>query len=405
MQFNSSSNNNMIYDTNSESNVTSSGNNYIKNIIKDEIISVTQLNKLAKALLENNMPICWISGELSSVKTYSHVYFDLKDDNAKISCVLFATYLKTIDFKLENGVKVEVRGKISIYGQNGSYQINVERIRKVGIGELWEAYNRLLNKLKLEGLFAHEYKKPLPIFPSSVGVVTSKESAVIRDVITTLKRRMPNIPIIIYHTAVQGVSASMQIAKAIKIANERREVDVLIVCRGGGSIEDLWSFNEEVVAREVYASNIPLVSAVGHETDTTIIDFVADVRAPTPTAAAELVTQSQTWWKNFLNENEQKLLYNTSIVINNKKQLLDSYLRQLNNNNPINKLQTQKQIVDNYHNLLKRQMINVLNINHNKLNILLTQLNINNINFNQYQMQLNYQCHKLSNNINRIIII
>ncbi len=266
----------------------------------EESISVSQLNKLAKTLLENNMPIIWIKGEISGIRTYSHVYFDLKDEGAKVSCVVFAGLLKLIDFKLENGQQIEVRGKVTIYPQNGSYQINVERIRKVGMGELWEAYNRLLNKLKLEGLFDQQYKQKIPIFPKSIGVITSSVGAVIRDVVTTLKRRMPNIPIIVYHTAVQGTDAGMQIARAIKNANKRNEVEVLIVCRGGGSMEDLWCFNEEVVAREVFISKIPIISAVGHETDTTIIDFVADLRAPTPTAAAELVAKSKVEWDSLL---------------------------------------------------------------------------------------------------------
>ena len=250
--------------------------------IKDDTITVTQLNKLAKTLLENNMPVCWISGEISGVKTYSHIYFDLKDDAAKISCVMFASVLPLLDFKLENGLKVEIRGKVTIYPQNGSYQINVERIRRIGLGELWEAYNRLLVKLRTEGLFDSKNKKPIPVFPKSIGVVTSKEGAVIRDVITTLRRRMPNIPIVVYHTAVQGQDAAMQITKAIRTANIRAEVDVLIVCRGGGSMEDLWCFNEEVVVREVFASHIPIISAIGHETDTTIIDFVSDLAVSYP---------------------------------------------------------------------------------------------------------------------------
>ncbi|HLX53278.1 MAG TPA: exodeoxyribonuclease VII large subunit, partial [Aquella sp.] len=283
----------------------------------EESISVSQLNKLAKTLLENNMPIIWIKGEISGIRTYSHIYFDLKDEGAKVSCVVFAGLLKLIDFKLENGQQIEVRGKVTIYPQNGSYQINVERIRKVGMGELWEAYHRLLNKLRTEGLFEHVHKQKIPVFPESVGVVTSSVGAVIRDVVTTLKRRMPNIPIIVYHTAVQGSDAGMQIAKAIKVANKRQEVDVLIVCRGGGSMEDLWCFNEEIVAREVFVSKIPIISAVGHETDTTIIDFVADLRAPTPTAAAELVAKSRAEWENLLVNLHNKLYNNFTYIVDN----------------------------------------------------------------------------------------
>ena len=269
-------------------------------IIKDktdsDVISVAQLNKMAKSALENTLPIVWVKGEISGLKRYSHLYFDLKDESAKISCVMFAKLAGMVDFEFENGTKVEVRGQVTIYPQNGSYQINVERMRKVGLGELWEAYNKLIIKLREEGLFEAKYKKNLPVMPKAIGVITSKEGAVIRDVITTLKRRTPHIPIVIYHSAVQGSDSAMQIAKAIRIANQRKDVEVLIVCRGGGSMEDLWSFNEEIVAREVFNSELPIISAIGHETDTTIIDFVADLRAPTPTAAAELVAQSHHEW-------------------------------------------------------------------------------------------------------------
>lgn len=311
----------------------------------DEVISVSQLNKLAKNVLENHLPIVWIKGEISGLKTYAHLYFDLKDDGAKVSCVMFAKLAALLDFNLENGAKVEVRGRVTIYPQNGSYQINVERIRKVGLGELWEAYNRLINKLRLEGLFESKFKKPLPIFPRAIGVITSKEGAVIRDVLTTLKRRMPNIPIVIYHSAVQGSDAAMQITRAIRTANQRKDVEVLIVCRGGGSMEDLWCFNEEIVAREVFSSELPIISAVGHETDTTIIDFVADLRAPTPTAAAELVTKSSKEWLDLIERFEFDLSRKFDDVINAKQQDLDLLTAQLKVLNPLNQLIQKQQYI------------------------------------------------------------
>ena len=313
---------------------------------ENDTISVTQLNKLAKTLLENNMPVFWIKGEVSGLRTYSHAYFDLKDDGGKVTCVLFAKTLAMQDFQIENGQQVEVRGKVSVYSPSGSYQINVERVRKVGMGELWEAYQRLLNKLKHDGLFDPIHKKPLPIFPKSIGVITSREGSVIRDVITTLKRRMPNIQIIVYHTLVQGRDASMQIAKAIKVANRRNETDVLIVCRGGGSQEDLWCFNEEVVAREVFLSHIPLISAIGHETDNTIIDFVSDLRAPTPTSAAELVSKSMGNWLNSINKLKITLDNELNSIVNNKKQQLDLYYAKLKLLNPINQLREKYTVVD-----------------------------------------------------------
>jgi len=361
----------------------------VKNAIKDETITVSQLNKLAKTLLENNMPITWIQGEISGIRTYSHIYFDLKDESSKISCVLFASTLKLLNFKLENGQKIEVRGKVTIYPQNGSYQINVERVRQLGIGELWEAYTRLLNKLRLEGLFDHAHKKIIPVFPQKIGVITSKEGSVIRDVVTTLKRRMPNIPIIIYHTAVQGVDAAMQITKAIKVANSRLEVDVLIICRGGGSMEDLWCFNEEVVAREVFASEIPIISAVGHETDTTIIDYVSDLRAPTPTGAAELVANSRDSWIIQLNKLHTQLDNSLVSMVNNYKQSLDLYKAKLQVLNPANILIQKIQLLKLYQMRLAKSMLRLFDGYSNKLNMLNMRLNIRKINLTQFNNKLN----------------
>ena len=282
----------------------------------------------------------------------------LKDETGKISCVLFASHLKALTFTINNGDKIEIRGKVTIYQQNGSYQINVERVRQLGIGELWESYLKLLNKLKEKGLFDTQYKKPIPLFPRAIGVVTSREGSVIKDVITTLKRRMPNIPIIIYHTAVQGSDAVMQIVKAIKTANERLEVDVLIICRGGGSMEDLWSFNEEVVALEVFKSKIPIISAIGHETDTTIIDYVADLRAPTPTGAAELVATSRDTWLTQLNSLKSRLHNNINYIINQYKQTIDIYQSKFQFLNPHNQLLNHKKLIE----ILKIRLHNVMNL-------------------------------------------
>lgn len=334
----------------------SSINKPVNEAFKDETISVSQLNKLAKTLLENNIPMFWIKGEISGLRNYSHMYFDLKDDKAKIACVLFANYLPLIDFTLANGQQIEVRGKVTIYPANGAYQINVERVRKIGMGELWEAYNRLLNKLKLEGLFAVAHKKILPLLPHAIGVVTSKDGSVIRDVVTTLHRRMPGIPIIIYHTPVQGADAAMQIARMVRLANKRNEVDVLIVCRGGGSMEDLWCFNQEVVAREVFASQIPIISAIGHETDITIIDFVSDVRAPTPTAAAELVVKSRTEWLGQIAHYFAQLNKNIYYRLNSSKQALDIYSTKLQALSPRRQLELKQQWLYNVPLMLKHRL-------------------------------------------------
>lgn len=358
------------------------------------IISVSQLNSLAKNLLENNVPIFWIKGEISGIRNYSHVYFDLKDLTSKISCVIFARIAGNLDFKLENGQQIEVRGKVTIYPQNGSYQINVERIRKVGMGELWEAYNKLLNKLRVEGLFNQEYKKQLPLFPSRVGIITSKEGAVIRDVITTLNRRMPNIQIIIYHSAVQGTDASMQIVQALRQANRRHEVEVLIICRGGGSMQDLWCFNEEVVAREIFASNIPIISAVGHETDTTIIDYVADLRAPTPTAAAELVAISRDEWLSKINKIHHQLKNKFDNIVNNKKQQIDSYYNTLRYLNPQNQIKEKLQFLKIIQFKLNEKINNLVKRNLVKVSYCENKLSLNRINFTKYKDSLiNLEVH------------
>lgn len=232
----------------------------------------------------------YVKGEISNFKQHSsgHMYFTLKDDQSKILAVMFSTYNKKVLFKPENGMKVLLRGEISVYEPSGQYQIYVKEMQPDGIGELFLAYEQLKKKLEKEGIFHPDRKKEIPSFPSVIGVITSPTGAAIRDILTTIKRRYPLANVIIYPALVQGRQAAPSIVKAIEIANERKEADVLIVGRGGGSIEELWAFNEEIVARAIYASDIPIISAVGHETDTTIADFAADKRAATPTAAAEL---------------------------------------------------------------------------------------------------------------------
>lgn len=366
----------------------------------EESITVSQLNKMAKSALENNLPILWIKGEISGLKTYSHLYFDLKDEGAKISCVMFAKLAAMLDFPLENGTQVEVRGRVTIYPANGSYQINVERVRKVGLGALWEAYAKLINKLRDEGLFDSKYKKSIPLFPRAIGVITSKEGAVIRDVVTTLRRRMPNIPVVIYHSAVQGSDASMQLCRAIRTANQRNEVDVLIVCRGGGSMEDLWSFNEEVVAREVFSSHIPIISAVGHETDTTIIDFVADLRAPTPTAAAELVARSRQEWLDILNGFEYRLKNQINGCINYKQQQLDLIYARLRAVNPIMNLQMKKQAISELEIKLKRAMVLLVANKQQQVNELGISLSYLKPNFSNHLQNVSFLSMRLKNAIN-----
>ena len=258
-------------------------------------ISVAELNRRAREFIEGGFPLLWVAGEISNFTRAAsgHCYFSLKDATAQVRCVFFRHKAALIDWKPENGMQIEVRALPTLYEARGDFQLTVESMRRSGLGVLFEAFERLKRKLEQEGQFDPLRRRPIPEFPRSVGVVTSQKAAALRDVLTTLARRMPGIRVVIYPTPVQGEGAGERIAQAIRAASARMETDVLIVCRGGGSMEDLWAFNEEVVARAIVACAVPVVSGVGHETDFTIADFVADARAPTPTAAAELVSPNR----------------------------------------------------------------------------------------------------------------
>ncbi|HEX7813188.1 MAG TPA: exodeoxyribonuclease VII large subunit [Burkholderiales bacterium] len=258
-------------------------------------ISVSELNRRARELVEGAFPLIWVAGEISNFTRAAsgHCYFSLKDATAQVRCVFFRHKAALLDWKPENGMQVDVRALPSFYEARGEFQLGVENMRRSGFGALFEAFERLKKKLQQEGLFEAARKRPIPAFACTVGVVTSRQAAALRDVLTTLARRMPGTRVVIYPAPVQGQGAGARIAQAISMASARAEVDVLILCRGGGSIEDLWAFNEEVVARAIAACSMPVVAGVGHETDFTIADFVADARAPTPTAAAELVSASR----------------------------------------------------------------------------------------------------------------
>lgn len=253
------------------------------------VIGVATLNRLARDVLEHALPLTWVRGEISNFvcAASGHCYFTLKEAGAQVRCAMFRQRARLLDWQPSNGLQVEVRALVTLYEARGEFQLNVEAMRRAGVGSLYEAYERLKAKLEAQGLFDAARKRPLPEFPHRIGVVTSPQAAALRDVLTILAHRMPSIPVIVYPTAVQGQGAGQNIADAIAVASQRAECDVLIVCRGGGGIEDLWAFNEEVVARAIQACTIPIVTGIGHETDFTIADFVADLRAPTPSAAAQ----------------------------------------------------------------------------------------------------------------------
>jgi exodeoxyribonuclease VII large subunit len=295
------------------------------------VVSVSELNKRVRALLENQFEVIWVSGELSNVKFASsgHWYFCLKDAAASIDCAMFRTRAQFLDFRPENGMQVEVRARVTLYEPRGSYQLAVEEIRKAGLGALYEAFEKLKAKLAAEGLFEAARKRALPSFPRAIGIVTSPQAAGLRDVLTTLARRAPMTPVVLYPARVQGEGAPAQLVRAIQLANTRAECDVLIVGRGGGSLEDLWAFNEEVVARAIFASALPIVSGVGHETDFTIADFVADLRAPTPTAAAVAASPDRAALGDAVAALRRRLSRDAHRAVETRQQRIDGLARRL----------------------------------------------------------------------------
>ncbi len=260
--------------------------------MKYNAVTVTQLNKYLKDRFDEdeNLGAILVKGEISNFKNHytGHLYFTLKDENSLIKCIMFKSYAERLAFKPKDGMKVMVFGSVSVFERDGVYQIYVKTMMEDGMGDLHEQFEQLKAKLEKEGLFDEVHKKPIPLYPKVIGVLTSQTGAVIRDIINVSTRRNPNVYIRLLPVPVQGPGAAEQIAEKIKIMNEKKLADVLIIGRGGGSLEDLWPFNEEIVARAIYESELPIISAVGHETDFTISDFVADLRAPTPSAAAEL---------------------------------------------------------------------------------------------------------------------
>lgn len=275
-------------------------------------LTVSELTAYIKQLVDSDMLLSnvTVTGEISNFKLHSsgHMYFSLKDENAIIKCVMFRTYNARMRFMPEEGMRVIVRGYVSVYPPGGTYQLYAEEMQPDGTGSLYLAFEQLKRKLEAQGWFAQERKKPIPRLPRAIGIVTSPTGAVIRDMLNILQRRYPNVRVIIYPSAVQGVEAPPQLIRGIRYFNEAKNVDVIIIARGGGSIEDLWPFNDESLARTIYESQIPVISAVGHETDFSISDFVADLRAPTPSAAAELAVPEKKVLK------ERLLIYEKNLV-------------------------------------------------------------------------------------------
>lgn len=260
-------------------------------LLTRDILTVSELNQAVARLLEESFDVSWVRGEVSNFTPAAsgHWYFTLKDNGASVRAVMFRSRAAAVGFTPKSGDQIELKGRVTLYEARGEYQIQAEQMRRAGLGSLFEAFLALKQKLTQEGLFDADNKREIVEHPRAIGVITSLSAAALRDVLTALERRAPHVPVIIYPAMVQGAGSALQLRQALALANERQEVDTLLLVRGGGSIEDLWSFNDEALARDISASLIPVVSGVGHETDFTIADFVSDLRAPTPTAAAELV--------------------------------------------------------------------------------------------------------------------
>ena len=313
----------------------------------DNIYSVSQLNQSVRLMLENQLGAVWLTGEISnfSQPVSDHWYLSLKDENAQVRCAMFRMKNMRVSFRPTNGMQVLVRANVSLYEPRGDYQLIIESMHLAGEGLLMQQFEALKLKLAAEGLFAQHLKKNLPHFSKAVGIITSKTGAALQDILHILQRRDPSLKIIIYPTAVQGKDAATEIAQMIELANQRQEVDVLIVGRGGGSLEDLWCFNEEMVARAIFHSHLPVISAVGHETDVTIADFVADVRAPTPSAAAELVSRNQTELLQQLQYRRQRLEIALDRLFAEKQQKLRHLSLRLHNQHPQAQLRIQQQLI------------------------------------------------------------
>ncbi|MCS2149653.1 exodeoxyribonuclease VII large subunit [Scandinavium manionii] len=312
------------------------------------IFTVSRLNQSVRLLLEREMGQVWISGEISNFSQPSsgHWYFTLKDDNAQVRCAMFRNSNRRVTFRPQHGQQVLVRANITLYEPRGDYQIIVESMQPAGEGLLQQKYEQLKALLSAEGLFDQQFKQPLPTPAHCVGVITSKSGAALHDILHVLKRRDPSLPVVIYPTSVQGDDAPGQIVRAIELANQREECDVLIVGRGGGSLEDLWSFNDERVARAIFASRIPVVSAVGHETDVTIADFVADLRAPTPSAAAEMVSRNQQELLRQVQSAQQRLEMAMDYFIANRNRRFSQLQHRLQQQHPQLRLARQQTVLD-----------------------------------------------------------
>lgn len=350
--------------------------------MEERYLTVTALTKYIKYKFDHDHHLeeVLLEGEISNFKHNSrgHFYFTLKDDNAAISVTMFSSFAKNVSFEPKDGMKVFVKGNVTVYEPAGTYQINVKELKSDGIGDLYLAFQQLKEELSKAGYFNIEHKKHLPRFPQCIGVITSPTGAAIRDIINTIGRRYPLTKVVLYPAIVQGTSAKDDIVKQILLANDQRICDCLIVGRGGGSLEDLWAFNERVVAEAIYNSDIPIISAVGHEVDVTIADFVADIRAATPTAAAELATPSLDMLKGNIQYNVDMITKHVKSIFSEARLKLANMDRRIENGNPLEKLAHKNNMLDEYCKRLNLLMRSILMNKKNDFSLLISRLEASN---------------------------
>lgn len=346
--------------------------------MKYNAVTVTQLNKYIKDRFDEdqNLNAILVKGEISNFKNHytGHLYFTLKDGNSLIKCIMFKSYAERLAFNPKDGMKVMVLGSVSVFERDGVYQIYARSILEDGMGDLHEQFEQLKAKLEKEGLFDETHKKPIPLYPNVVGVLTSQTGAVIRDIINVSTRRNPNVYIRLLPVPVQGPGAAEQIAEKIKVMNELKLADVLIIGRGGGSLEDLWPFNEEIVARAIYESELPIISAVGHETDFTIADFVADLRAPTPSAAAELAVPDVYELKQKINNFQNRCRMSLKKQIELMKLRYEKCMKSRVFTDPMRKIRDMEVVLDLYIQRLENKIRNIQKDNKTKYVGLVTKL-------------------------------
>lgn len=338
--------------------------------MNDKYLTISQINEYVKMRIDSdaNLKKVFLKGEVSNFKNHTrgHLYFTLKDDDSRISAVMFASQAAYLKFDPEDGMNVLVEGRISCYPSQGTYQIYVDKMEMDGLGNLYLEFEKLKKKLSEEGLFDDKYKKPIPKYPKKIGIVTADTGAAIKDILSTIKRRYPICETILFPSLVQGSGAAPDVARQINEA-QNYDLDILIVGRGGGSIEDLWAFNEEIVARAIYECNTPVISAVGHEIDFTIADFVADLRAPTPTGAAEMAVPQLQDVENYLNQVNIRLNNSITNKIKRNKEILNNLKNRNIFKNPIIIYQTKEMIFSNTLEKLRYNLINLVNIKEKEL--------------------------------------